>query len=352
MSCNSPNKVFYTGWNSDTGKKKILFTSRSVDFIARPNSSKPWQKLVGDPASTRALGYEVVTDCDLVPCGQCLGCRLDYAREWAARMMCEAKKYDKQDLWFVTCTYDDDHLPPSNEAINYATGEMEISPFHPLSKDDHQLFMKRLRKKYGSGVRFFCSGEYGDTTYRPHFHYIFFGLHLDDLEVIGRNWRGELYYESPTLDRIWNKGFVTVGNLDFDSCEYVARYVMKKQKGEGAKVYEDLGIVPEFCVMSRKPGIGKEYFDENYEHLYQTDEIILPSSDGVFSSKVPRYYDSLLERIDPYRIAETKAQRKDRASEARRTRESLFPFIDEEDIFSARDRQLKQKATVLKKGNL
>ena len=44
-----------------------------------------------------------------LPCGQCIGCRLEYSRQWAIRCMHEASMYD--DNCFITLTYDNDHLP-------------------------------------------------------------------------------------------------------------------------------------------------------------------------------------------------------------------------------------------------
>ena len=112
-----------------------------------------------------------------LPCGQCIGCRIDYSRQWANRCLLELKYHDS--AWFCTFTYDDDHVPrtyyPDPE-----TGE--AIPALTLQKRDFQLLMKRIRKKFENDkIRFFMSGEYGSQTFRPHYHAILFGLHLDDL---------------------------------------------------------------------------------------------------------------------------------------------------------------------------
>lgn len=366
MPCNNPNKIFYIGINPATGNKKILFTSRKTTHLYRKRESsyvdhtklydpakdhEGWTCSTGDPAVSKRLGYDVVESSDLVPCGQCLGCRMDYARMWAARMMCEARSYEKDELWFVTCTYDDDHLPKKGVALNYATGAYEESPFNPLSKKDHQNFVKQVRDHYGK-VRYCCSGEYGSESYRPHIHYIFFGLKLDDIKFYKRNWRGDSYYTSEKLSDCWTeikpgtkkkvkKGFVVVTRISTETCEYVARYALKKQKGKTAKMYEDLGIVPEFFCMSRRPGIGKQYFDENIEEIYKNDKIVLPSQSGAFTTKVPKYFDSLLERIDPYRLAEIKGNRKINAIETGEHKEYVDPFLDEELIYKNREESIK-----------
>lgn len=352
MSCTSPNKVFYVGINEESGKKKILFTSRHVDFLYRRSFGEPWQKATGlDPDKAKADGYEVITSCDKVPCGQCMSCRLDYARQWASRCMLEMKKHDPNKCWFVTLTYDEEHLPAAREFLHPVTGEYKLSKFHSVNKKDHQDFMKRLRKEYGQGIRFFMSGEYGDVTYRPHYHYALFGIELNDLEFYKKNWRGEYYWNSPKLREVWKNGEVIVAKLEFDSANYIARYITKKQKGLNADMYEKIGIDPEFCLMSRRPGIGKDYFDKNYEVLYETEEIILPGKNGSVVSRIPRYYDSLLDKISPERMEEIKRDRKERAEEAEEFRHYRTPLVDDEDLFSSRDRRVKNKIILKKKGD-
>lgn len=173
MPCNSPNKVFYNGVNHETGKKRVIFTSRHVDFIYRHNPHDRWiMAQNSEPSLFRSKGYQVITDGDLVPCGQCLGCRLDYARQWSARLMCEKKKYPDDLCWFVTLTYDDDHLPERRYSSipDPETGEYKLSDFRSIDKRTHQLFMKRLRRRFqpktSLPIRFFMSGEYGSESYR------------------------------------------------------------------------------------------------------------------------------------------------------------------------------------------
>ena len=49
-------------------------------------------------------------DVMLIPCGQCTGCRLRKRKDWATRMELEAYGHDKESIWFITLTYDDDHV--------------------------------------------------------------------------------------------------------------------------------------------------------------------------------------------------------------------------------------------------
>jgi len=125
---------------------------------------------------------------------------------------------------FITLTYNDEHLPNPPE----------------ISKRELQLFLKRLRKAiYPRSFRYYCVGEYGDKSHRPHYHGILFGIGPTEEEVIGK---------------CWGKGFVQVGTAEVDSARYVAGYVLKKMTKSGDTRL--MGRPPEFAIMSRKPGIG------------------------------------------------------------------------------------------------
>lgn len=401
MPCNSPNKVFYTGINPETGKKKIFYTSRYTDYIWRRSPDDTWKtaRLAESQTESHGIkqdihykdalsrleappGGQLITDSDLVPCGQCLGCRLDYARSWSARMMLEAKQYKKNECWFVTFTYNDEHLPKmhhvrekvynpitgaykyawrevQNEVLDLETGEYKPSPFSSVDKRVHELLMKNIRNEYGAGVRFFASWEYGSKSFRPHGHYIFFGLPMDDLEYYKCTDDGYILYKCPRLQRTcWKDeqgnelGYVIAGSVDFDSCNYVARYTIKKRKYVDVSAYKELGVEPEFCVMSRRPGIGSKYFEEKYKDIYETDSITLPAIDGAFTISPPPYYDSLLERMDPEKLEHIKSDRRLRRDNATNTIAHNRPNIDLEDIFEEKERRLEDKAILRQKGDL
>ena len=120
----------------------------------------PWlayQCLDGSVVSVERKGKGAVVRTLTLPCGQCVGCRLERSRQWAIRCMHEAQLHERNS--FVTLTYKGD-VP--DEGLRYR---------------DFQLFMKRLRK-YASGqqIRFYMCGEYGDEKGRPHFHACLFGV--------------------------------------------------------------------------------------------------------------------------------------------------------------------------------
>lgn len=196
---------------------------------------------------TRKAGYEdLAVD---VPCGQCIGCRLERSRQWAMRCSHEASLHE--DNCFITLTYDPEHYPRDGS----------------LSKPALQKFFKRLRKRRGK-FRYYACGEYGNESFRAHYHAILFGLDFPD-KVLYTTTQGNELFISPELASIWQFGFSTIGNVSFESCAYVVRYCMKKVTGEEAEAHyrsvdpetgEIYAIEPEFALMSRRPGIGRDWF--------------------------------------------------------------------------------------------
>ena len=193
-----------------------------------------------------------------VPCGQCIGCRLEHSRQWAVRCVHEASLYD--DNCFITLTYDDDHLPENGSLV----------------KADYQKFMKRLRKRFGSGVRYFHCGEYGEKNGRPHHHACLFNFRFPDcerLDLAGRLADLPPLYISQSLSELWPFGLHTIGDVTFDSAAYVARYVTKKITGDrAASHYGDR--VPEYTTMSRRPGIGRQWYEKFKSDCYPSDEVV------------------------------------------------------------------------------
>jgi len=237
-----------------------------------------------------------------LPCGQCIGCRLERSRQWAIRCIHEASFHSGNS--FLTLTYNDDNIRWSQ-----VTGEQT------LYKRDLQLFMKRLRKALEPiKVRFFACGEYGDTTHRPHYHVILFGYDFPDKVRWSRSNAGFWYYRSSQLENIWQLGNCLISDVSFDSCAYVARYVLKKQTGEAAKsAYE--GIQPEFVNMSRRPGIGADWLMKYTSDVYPADRVIIVDRDKVRKLRPPKYYDKLFDAINHDEMEIIKQKRIEKAKE-------------------------------------
>ena len=216
-----------------------------------------------------------------VPCGRCIGCRLERSRQWAIRIMHEASMHDSNR--FVTLTYRDEEL------VYGGTDKGILVPRHL------ELFWKRLRKHYGEGIRYFACGEYGDQYGRPHYHAVIFGIDFED-EKLHSSKGGFRLYSSDRLDSIWSHGDCIIGDVSFESAAYVARYIMKKRLGQDAESYKVEGIEPEFVRMSRRPGIGSTWFDENEKNVFPRDFVVIRQGTKV---KPPKYYFGKYELTHP-----------------------------------------------------
>lgn len=256
-----------------------------------------------------------------VPCGKCIGCRLDYSREWASRIVMESMDYPDNSI-FLTFTYSDDNVPctlsDGSDKIIHGVEQAKKYGLNGLSlcKKDTQDFWKRLRitidRNYNNPLklRYYCAGEYGSQTHRPHYHACVFGV-PDDLVEVGKNKFGDSLYDSPLIRESWGLGNITIGKLDFKTAAYTARYTLKKAQGEDHAYNDKLGIAREFVTMSRKPGLGVNYFLQHKDEIYEHDEIVLPASskDKPNVVKPPRYFDILFNADSPKDMAKIKQQR-------------------------------------------
>lgn len=212
-----------------------------------------------------------------IPCGRCIGCRLKHSKDWAIRAYHEASLYDKN--CFLTLTYRNEDLPDAGS----------------LNPNDPVLFMKRLRKKYGSGIRSYGCAEYGDKFSRPHYHICLFNFDFNDKQFYKKTKGDNVLYTAPSLTELWPHGFSIIGSLTFESAAYVARYVTKKITGKNApEHYEKMNefgeliqLEPErpICV-SRRPGIGKPWLDKYMKEVFEHDSIVMKG----LEMKPPKYY--------------------------------------------------------------
>lgn len=322
MSCYHPLRAFDTGLLTDKGKPKYKICSSTTEKV--PKQAFKVSKVSGDIWKSDRVVFQDLWTSDYIPipCGKCIGCRLDYSRMWADRCVLEAKEWESNA--FVTLTYDPEHLPKPEVVVDVNTGETFEWP--SLVPDDLTKFMKDLRMYYKhhynfDNIRFYACGEYGDEGGRPHYHLILFNLPIPDKVYWFTNHEHEKIYISESLSKIWKKGIVSIGEVSWNSAAYVARYVVKKQKGNTAGLVElpgnklVKGIHPEFVRMSRKPGIAWKYYDEHKHEFYETDEIVISVRGKARTIKPPRYYDKLydVDASDPFIMAEIKQKRAENA---------------------------------------
>lgn len=264
MPCYSPLKAFRIKNEDNTGYD-ITFKPDCTDYL-----------------------YELQ-----LPCGRCIGCRLERSRQWAIRCVHEAQLHKNN--CFLTLTFRDQNLDLNKSLV----------------KRDFQTFMKRLRKqfparKYGH-IGYFHCGEYGEKHSRPHHHACLFGFDFADkipAQVSSSEAGQHQLFTSPTLDRLWGHGHAWIGSVTFESAAYVARYITKKITGKNADDYYG-DRLPEYTTMSKKPAIGLNWIKTYMTDVYPHDEVILRGK----RIRPARYYDKYLEKNHPSMFLDIKEKR-------------------------------------------
>lgn len=343
MSCFYPQQALrLPDHPTKKGKIPLVF----IGSVNNPNVNK-WQ---GHPNLVTGL-----------PCGQCAGCRLERSRQWAIRMMDEASLHDKN--CFITLTFDDEHLNARENPMS-------------LDKPEFQKFMKRLRKRLWNdhkrrmkpilllaGIfskklvkwilektfkspRYYMCGEYGEQFKRPHYHAILFGVDFPD-KKLEKVVDGKYYFSSRILRELWPFGNNIITSVSFDTCAYVARYIMKKHLGKDAwlQYFEHLDLqsgelfghrLAEYTTMSRRPGIGKAWIDKYLPDVYPRDKKFLKDRGYC---RPPKYYDSQYEIVNPSDFARIKQSRVEQASKCDNSLPRLL----------AKEKIKKSQITVLKR---
>jgi len=234
----------------------------------------------------------------LVPCGQCMSCRITYQRQWATRMVHESKMHDQ--TCFLTLTINDENRRPD----------------HSLDQRHMQLFLKRLRKSLGSKkIVYYYASEYGENTQREHYHAIIFGYMPEDRKQVSRNKQGDPLYQSESLNALWKLGHVTIGNFNLTTAEYCAKYVTKMYIGADKEnayswVNEDGEVInrePPFQRASTRPALGFSFYDKYKSDMYPHDRVII---DGK-PREIPKAYDRRFRKEDPDSYKLIKRKRND-----------------------------------------
>ena len=262
----------------------------------------------------------------LIPCGQCIGCRIRQREDWTTRIELEARDYPKEQVWFITLTYDDDHVPgmiiKTGEIMRkvqytWKPGEKRPESVQILLYEDIQKFLKRLRKAYRGKLRYFVAGEYGEQTARPHYHMILYGWEPTDLENLYKIHHNG-YYNSKWLESLWGMGQIQIAQAVPETYRYVAGYVTKKMyeiDGKKANAYYELGQTKPFACMSLKPGLGDHYYQEHKAEIWRQGYIQCTNGKR---AQIPRYYEKQMEAENPQRLWRIKQNRQKNAIEQKR----------------------------------
>jgi len=292
MPCFRPLTGYRSAYvNAGSGKRSIVFNRREALPEDHPQ---------GAPIT--------------LPCGQCRFCRLEHSRQMALRCLHESSLYEKN--CFLTLTYNNQSLPRGGT----------------LDYNAPVLFMKRLRDRYGPSIRSFGCAEYGELLQRPHYHILIFNHDFSDKDLI----KGGKYplFRSSELEKLWPFGHSSIGEVNFETAAYVARYVCKKITGPRAALHyesvdpqsgEVVSRLPERAVcVSRRPGIGRTWAEANAAFVRHHDFVVLRGK----KVRPAKYYDRIFDLADPEGFAKVKEKRKaggERAS-ARLEEESAAAF--------------------------
>lgn len=270
MPCYKPLKAWRTYEKTSNGKNKIAFGSPE-------GAATPIQ----------------------LPCGTCIGCKLDRSLSWAIRCIHESQTHNQNS--FITLTYAPEHLPTDGSLLH----------------THFQIFIRELRRQHPSHtIRYYMCGEYGEKLSRPHYHACLFGIDFPDKVIWNEN-EGILTYTSDILQNIWGRGHCTVGELNFHTAAYTARYITKKITGNQAEEHYTttcsvtgniIHLASEYNTMSRRPGIAYKWFEKYHTDVYPSDFLIHNGA----KVKVPRYYDNQIpeELLEKQKLKRKKNARK------------------------------------------
>lgn len=273
-----------------------------------------------------------------IPCQHCWACQLNKSAEWATRNMLETLDHDH--CYFITLTYDDDHLPipeyiEYKKIIENAEEIKEITCREyndgtwiegTLVPEHVEKFIKDLRNYFAyrgiKGIRYFYCGEYGETTHRPHYHMLLYGAPLD----LSKNYSYHIdknfkeHWKNPLIDELWQYGMHDIANVEWSSAAYVSRYTTKKISNDGdVEYYAKQGKIKEYIRMSNRPGIGMNYYQNHKLDIYKNDSMIMKTVKGNTGSfKPPKAFDKLFKEEYPEEWKKIEIRRQKCANRARK----------------------------------
>jgi len=243
-----------------------------------------------------------------VPCGKCLACRLENARQTAVRCVHEAQMHENNA--FITLTYNEENLKSPKlqykdfqafvKALRTRRFDELTKTLFPTIPDQHarrSLYRKlpeeRRKELYEQiQISIYVAGEYGDRNQRPHWHALVFNWSPPDPVYKYSNARGDKAYTSDYLTSLWPHGNSEFGSVTFESAGYCARYASKKLKHgkDGTHDFEPISR------RSSKNAIGKKWLETFWPDVFSYGKCTL--ADGT-ETGIPRYYEKWFKEKKP-----------------------------------------------------
>lgn len=255
-----------------------------------------------DPSTSECVPMYMI-----VPCGKCIECAATRQNEWKNRMILEAASHPTCPSFFLTLTYDDEHLPSNG-----------------VSRKHVSVFIKRLHDFFRHhGLPSFRSvvfSEYGSLRGRPHYHAVIFGFHTDkklsvykripnSTDFIVRHYYKDFFIMKYAVNHCWKMGFTyTVQIRDYKAFGYISKYVAKNLV---CPLPSDSHLNKNFCIGSRRPGIGNLYINESniQDVLFIYPRITVSLYGQVLEFTIPSFVRKSLN-IPYHRVVKQKVLRK------------------------------------------
>lgn len=209
-----------------------------------------------------------------VPCGKCYACQSNRRNSWTFRLLKESQY--SVSSYFIGLSYED--------------GKTDGNVY----KETCQLWLKRMRKAlYPIRFKYYLVSEYGETTFRPHYHCLIFFREIVSINRI-----------TDVVQKTWNRGFVDIGLCEQASIHYCTHHHISKG-------YHPDGLNPTFTLMSRRPAIGFDYISRSGSFHIGNPELSYVTFEGGFKTVIPRYYKNKLYTEEERKIIAENAKPKD-----------------------------------------
>ena len=193
---------------------------------------------------TRFCLHPTILGSNLVPCGNCPVCRMKYRKQMATRIYMEMSIEKPVDNYFITLTYDDEHIP-------------NVAGRQCFNKDHLIRFLDSLRHKLrprGLSLRYFATCEYGEEGYRPHYHLLL--LLYGEGKPFLRSPRSRVFeFNRDYVEPLWPYGFSYDGRVSIRSVMYCTCYALKDDEAL-ERDWSGFEQGKPFRLFSLRPGLG------------------------------------------------------------------------------------------------
>lgn len=201
----------------------------------------------------------------VIPCGRCPECIKAKQEQWLTRFKLEDMYWRKvrpgSVSYKIELTYDSKSLPTNRDRALL----------------DIQAFVKQMYRKLDHRPRYYIASENGSIHGRLHFHCLFFGMPVVDVDL----------FRKRILESAWPHGFnymVVAGGKEF---RYVCKYVTKDIDAFHSSDWKTIESY------SKRPTLGGNQISGQFAR-YFTDNCTTSFDDNGYKRSISRYMASKL----------------------------------------------------------